>query len=471
MSITAPTISSKLGQTPVFGSVRPTNSVASSSTESRSRTMASILFRSQKIPRDCVGFLCGTTSTEGLGGSTELNALFSELLVSAVANESNSQAAANRLTAKIAPGLADACQLLFESQKAFDASVGRTLLLRSLMPLYLAAGSGKLGSAVTDSKMILRDTWVLSELVRSLKGTDLAEWLLAHHSQEPFSLFNSTFNLSISTISGLFWKSASDGSLDDKQVVASMSTTESLRSAAYWSLAAQFVGQSDQMIVPKNIAIGLIAWDKLTDHWQRLTLALEKNVGLASKKPSSKPIVQSKSVAIEPILNDRRFVEIRSVSDPQLSTNLDRMLGKCRSDQSSMSILVVKKLDRTSGKDESIAIAPNWQSKFIQLIDSVSSSGNVRGFITDEGDLTLVYEDAERSEIAHWIREAFEYFSGGTESDSLATKQAVPLVSGVASVVAPSRTFKIEQLISAAWRCLDGASNQGAGAVKTIEVY
>jgi hypothetical protein len=147
------------------------------------------------------------------------------------------------------------------------------------------------------------------------------------------------------------------------------------------------------------------------------------------------------------------------------------MLGKCRSDQSSLSILVVKKLDRKGGKDESTGLAPNWQSKFIQLMDSVSASGNVRGFITDEGDLTLVYEDAERSEIAHWIREAFEHFSGGTENDSLATKQAVPLVSGVASVVAPSRTFKIEQLISAAWRCLDGATNQGAGAVKTIEVY
>jgi hypothetical protein len=38
-------------------------------------------------------------------------------------------------------------------------------------------------------------------------------------------------------------------------------------------------------------------------------------------------------------------------------------------------------------------------------------------------------------------------------------------------VNAPSRSFQLDQLIEAAWRCRDGAAIQGANAVKTIEVY
>ena len=104
-------------------------------------------------------------------------------------------------------------------------------------------------------------------------------------------------------------------------------------------------------------------------------------------------------------------------------------------------------------------------------MDARGESANVRGFISDDGELSLVFPDVERSELAQWIRESFAKFGQNQKDSKLATSVAVPLVAGVASVNAPSRSFKIEQLIQSAWRCLDGASTQGAGAVKTIEVY
>ena len=96
---------------------------------------------------------------------------------------------------------------------------------------------------------------------------------------------------------------------------------------------------------------------------------------------------------------------------------------------------------------------------------------NVRGFLSDEGELTLVFQDIDRSELTQWIRDAFSKFNEVNPDSTLATPAAQPLVAGVAMVNAPSRSFKIDQLIQAAWRCLDGASTQGAGTVKTIEVY
>ena len=104
-------------------------------------------------------------------------------------------------------------------------------------------------------------------------------------------------------------------------------------------------------------------------------------------------------------------------------------------------------------------------------MDTHGEASNVRGFVSDDGELSLVFQDVEKAELAQWIRESFAKFNNGSADSTLATTVAQPLVAGVAMVNAPSRSFKIDQLIQAAWRCLEGASTQGAGAVKTIEVY
>jgi hypothetical protein len=145
------------------------------------------------------------------------------------------------------------------------------------------------------------------------------------------------------------------------------------------------------------------------------------------------------------------------------------MLTQARSNQSELSFLVVKCLE--THRPNSPSAIQDWQSKFIHCIDEFGLAANARGFVSDEGELSLVYEDVERSEVARWIRESFSKLQETDPEAKLAVASAIPLVAGVASVIAPSRSFKIEQLIQATVRCLDGATKQGAGAIKTIEVY
>ena len=257
-----------------------------------------------------------------------------------------------------------------------------------------------------------------------------------------------------------------------------------------WSLAGQLCCNRAQITIPAELSVGVVAWDKLLDHWHRVSAALSGAVACTPKKiennnstelPTSNLNVsaiaantietQVNSAAIAEtkkpqIVNDKRFVEIRSARDPHLSSNLDQMLQQCRNDQGVLSLIVVKKLGTNSS-----AADQNWQSTFIEYMDSHGEATNVRGFISDDGELTLVFHDVDRAELAQWIRESFGKFNHSNADSSLATTVAQPLVAGVAMVNAPSRSFKIDQLIQAAWRCLDGASTQGAGAVKTIEVY
>jgi hypothetical protein len=91
--------------------------------------------------------------------------------------------------------------------------------------------------------------------------------------------------------------------------------------------------------------------------------------------------------------------------------------------------------------------------------------------VTDAGELALIFYDVDRSDISHWLRESFSQLRSGNSNSTIHSEASELLIAGVAMVSAPSRSFQLEQLIDAAWRCRDGAAIQGANAVKTIEVY
>jgi len=229
----------------------------------------------------------------------------------------------------------------------------------------------------------------------------------------------------------------------------------------------------------------VIAWEKLLDHWQRLSRTIigqTDDSNIAEKSVASGPADSSqidttrKQVSGETkkpeenrIANDHRFVEIRSGRDPQLSSNLDQILQHCKNEQGTMALIVTKRL-ANDGENHGQGFE-NWQSRFIELMDAHGEATNVRGFISGDGELSLVFQGVDRAELGQWIRDSFAKINLANEDSSVATAVALPLVAGVAMVNAPSRSFKIDQLIQSAWRCLDGASKQGAGAVKTIEVY
>ena len=397
--------------------------------------------------------------------------LIVELLHSAGVNETNSNSISKLRDMNAGMGLARSLRWVYQSNEVLGESLNHRMTLKSLMPMYLAAGQGRIGSGWAETISLVRSSCALLELSRLTTSQELSEWLRANNSKgDPHHSILKTFRISITKLADVFWDELSGG----KAKFLNKVSTEK-QHAAWWSLACQFSERHAQITVPAELAAGFIAWDKLLNHWQRMVQALSGKSTSSSSETTNTPsdhALASDLNQIKPTLNDRRFVEIRSSKDPQLSANMEQLLMNARNDQGLLSLIVVKRLcndtrTRSSGSES----LQNWQSKFIKLMDTRGESANVRGFISDEGELSLVFQDVDRSELAQWIRESFAKFGQNQEDSKLATAVVVPLIAGVATVNAPSRSFKIEQLIQSAWRCLDGASTQGAGAVKTIEVY
>jgi hypothetical protein len=456
------------------------------SDEYRSEMIAKTAAKMHELPTSLVHFLCGPLRQSKTSPKPDpLCELMRELLRASSVNESSSETAAQHHQIASADGLAQGLRWIYQIQEEMGEQKCLRLVSKSLMPMYLAAGQGRSGSGWHDTLSLVRSACALVEMDRLTVNHDLAEWLSTKEiNSEPFRSIHQSFRILMPRMSEIFWDEVGKS----RQVVgrtASVAKAKSMtdkQQEAWWSLACQFCDQKPQITVPADLSIGLIDWNKLLDHWHRVVGVLN-NVESKSEKSmfadkSAKAMDPAKTngsegaVPSKPKLDDRRFVEIRSVKDPQLSSNLDRLLLQARNDQGFLTLIVVKKLGASGeGAAAAAGALQNWQSDFIRLIDAHGESANVRGFLSDDGELTLVFQDVERTEVAQWIRESFAKMGTQHRSPSLATTAALPLVAGVASVNAPSRSFKIEQLIQAAWRCLDGAASQGASAVKTIEVY
>ena len=475
-----------LGVPVLAGSDTPSGN--SESCEFRSDILAYAAARTTVLPKDCVRFLVDIPAPSPAGSQQILNAkdsvctiedLITELLSSSLVND-NIQSHTGVHYQRISAGLTDLIKNLYLLKESYGVNHSRRVLLRPLIPIYLSAGQGKLGTGLGDTLSLFRSTLAVAELNRLVDSSDLTEWFTSLSCQDdPLAHLESVFNISTGRFAKRFWHSAfqsqNEGITMSKRAIETLAidVSKDKRAEGWWSLACQISDQNQKIRVPSELAVGLVDWNRLLDHWHRLEVALagglafDKREGLDHKEPSQ--LKENAVIRKVTKLDDRRFVEIRSVNDPELSSNLEKLLTQARSNQTELTLLVVKCLEAKQ-QAPSTAIQ-TWQSKFIHCIDAFGSTANARGFVSDEGDLSLVYEDVQRSEVAHWIRESFSKLKETDQDAQLAVASAVPLVAGVASVIAPSRSFKIEQLIQSALRCLDGASKQGAGAVKTIEVY
>ena len=458
------------------------------SCEFRSDALGYAAARTTNLAKECVNFLLEVPGRLPVGSTTApdakstvciIEALMNELLSSSMVNEPN-QAHNTLPCQQVSAGLSRLVKNLHSIHESFGVLHSRRVLLRPLIPIYLSAGQGKLGTGLSDTLSLFRSTIAVAELNRLLESSDLTEWFLTKSSQEdPFPHLENTFNISTNRLAKRFWhstfQSRNEGVAISKRAIEALAidTSKDKRAAGWWSLACQISDQNQKIRVPAEVAVGLVDWNRLLDHWHRLELALAGGLPLSGRdgltQKDSQPTAETSVKSKVTKLDDRRFVEIRSVNDPELSSNLEKMLSQARSNQSELSFLVVKCLE--SQQPNSPSAIQGWQSKFIHCIDEFGLAANARGFVSDEGDLSLVYEDVERSEVARWIRESFSKLQETDPEAKLAVASAIPLVAGVASVIAPSRSFKIDQLIQSAVRCLDGATKQGAGAIKTIEVY
>ena len=486
-TFTAPTIGGQAINAPALASL-PGAADRPESCELRSDALGYAAARTTKLPKECINFLveipgslsAATSPTSDAKNSTcVIEAMMNELLSSSMVNDLN-QTHNSIPYQQASAGLSLLVKNLHAIHESFGVLHSRRILLRPLIPIYLSAGQGKLGTGLSDTLSLFRSTIAVAELNRLLESSDLTEWFSTKSSHDdPFPHLENTFNISTNRLAKRFWhstfQSRNEGVAISKRAIEALAldTSKDKRAAGWWSLACQISDQNQKIRVPAEVAVGLVDWNRLLDHWHRLELALAGGLpssdrdGLPPK--DSQPTVETSVKPKVMKLDDRRFVEIRSVNDPELSSNLEKMLTQARSNQSELSFLVVKCLE--SQKPTSPSAIQGWQSKFIHCIDEFGLAANARGFVSDEGDLSLVYEDVERSEVARWIRESFSKLQETDPAAKLAVASGVPLVAGVASVIAPSRSFKIDQLIQSAVRCLDGATKQGAGAIKTIEVY
>ena len=469
------------------------------SVESRTASVARLAARTTVIPKDVIRQILSPKAIDLPDRRSDpLFALMTELVQASCTNELSASNITAELDQANSASLAVSARWLYQMEPNFGEPLTSKILLKSLMPLYLAAGHGRAGNGVLDTFSLIRTACMHAELDRLISGHELAEWLMesSRSNSDPLEAIAKAFRIALPKMADTFWNAIVDTSkstLDTSKTLPAAANLSVEKHRAWWSLAGQLSNHRAQITVPAELSVGVIAWDKLLDHWQRVSQTLSgegecKTTENSSRGPGGSSSSNLKSIVCSgekyarkdnptatgeiqkyKIANDNRFVEIRSARDPQLSSNLDQLLQQCRNDQGSLALIVVKKL-RSSGSSVPVALQ-NWQSTFIEYMDSHGEATNVLGFVSDDGELTLVFHDVERAELAQWIRDSFARFNNADAESLLVTHAAQPLVAGVAVVTAPSKSFKIDQLIQAAWRCLEGASTQGAGAVKTIEVY
>ncbi len=362
-----------------------------------------------------------------------------------------------------------------------------SLLLFSFMPIYLASSRDKIVPAVESTMDKLRQSVCVALWLRVMDCDSGYRWLdeLVCKGQVLDSAFQQNLRISIPRLAGHYWS----GSLCKSQ------PTETDR--GLWEITCQLLRGESQIHIPKSMTLGVVSWEKILQHWNSLKQALASSasgstsdsykivgpvggtcsdashpdrIGAtnshevvdASETKEKKSNIQA---AAGPVSKDRRIVEIRSSSDPQLKKVLDQLLQRSRDEQSMLTIAVVSRLCVEQDRPG------NWFSPMIDQIILESEAEDLKGFVTDAGELALIFYDVDRSDISHWLRESFSQLRSGNSNSTIHSEASELLIAGVAMVSAPSRSFQLEQLIDAAWRCRDGAAIQGANAVKTIEVY
>ncbi|XZE21718.1 hypothetical protein SH449x_001623 [Pirellulaceae bacterium SH449] len=408
--------------------------------------------------------------------------------------------------AKFLNGLATCLATVQRAGQRLDKSAGgflsETLLLDAILPIYLASSSESMRLGLESVSSKLRRAYCILGWVSLLEPEPAARWADLKIEQRHFldTAIEQSFQISIPRIACRYWSLPYQppGCTD--------------LNLGVWDIACQIVLGENQLVVPKGMSLGLVSWEKILQHWNELKSALtldsnsldwEQNLATSTNSnehhgdwtpdiaenadtvknadtadaPSTDrceveepvPAVvsspgNSPEASITPS-QDRRLVEIRSSSDPNLKKVLEQFLQRSREEQTTLAIAVVSRI-RPDQQSSS-----NWFSPMIDRLVKESDVEDLKGFVTDAGELALMLYEVDRSEIANWLREAFARLRNDTTKNRMVAQESEELVAGVAMVNSPSRSFQLDQLIDAAWRCRDGAAIQGANAVKTIEVY
>lgn len=430
--------------------------------------------------------------------------------------------------------IAMAMQWIADRTTHWPSPLRETALLKPLIPLYLATSQSSRLQTVDNitacghTNTLLSELMTIVEIEKSLSHCGFNEWFTdrKRFSHDPIDSMRLSFQIQLSDVTVAMCTRITQRA--DRKISALLrsihaaGTIQEFMHRGWWSIALQWCSGQTAMTPPPELKIGLVPWDRLRSHWNQVLQIL--NAPLLS--PTASALVNATTNAPVPLdpkpsnhhcgiehalqsptapsygdvvhdeashnedsrrdtppqqssivnlhhHNDSRLVEIRTANDPLLQENLERLLDDCRMNQGILSIVVVRlHLDKGAGLPNTNGELHRWQSEYIRVLEPLTEPLSISGFLSENGDLALVIQDIERSEMVQIVRDGFaELNRSMVASRSLATNRPTPFVAGISTVSGPSRSFAITQLIDAAWRCLDGAIVQGAGSVKSLEVF
>ena len=372
------------------------------------------------------------------------------------------------------------------------ANYARQLILTTVLPIYLRSSSQPLARSIANATQLAWEHRMLltlndmldGDLILAIAEIELVDRSPIHAAQEVLAL-NLSEIISQNEFDGHRFSSEREhNSIHSKMLENARRESDFLKIApdqreGYWMIASQWIQQKEAITLPANLAVGAVSWPRLRGHWKELCECLASSNSVVSdnnNEPSQLNTISGVQVGtLDDLLPE--VIEIRSSNDPELSRNLEIHLQRCRERSGSLALVVIRckadpvsKLNRhVSGSRGSLS---QWQLDLITTLQASLDHRKMYGFYTTDGDLALIMEDVDRSEVTLLVRKVIETEAIVEDEDTRLLDQAgLPLYSGIACVQSPSKSFRLDQLIESAWRCLEASLRQPPGAVKSIEAY
>jgi hypothetical protein len=173
------------------------------------------------------------------------------------------------------------------------------------------------------------------------------------------------------------------------------------------------------------------------------------------------------------------IAEVRSHNDPAFVDVLRRQLAAARSEKQvavMCAIRVVEELPQAANSQPSRGVA-TWQQALVDRLAAHPVVQQPYAFLSSAGELLLTVRDIDRGEVTNLIREAMEELLAVKPRSANSARSfpgsPTPLrhYAGIAAVDSPAAGFAAEQLVAAAFRCLEAAQRQSKAAIKSIEVF
>lgn len=205
-----------------------------------------------------------------------------------------------------------------------------------------------------------------------------------------------------------------------------------------------------------------------------------------SLKSSAKALPKVAASSTHPAIEEY----FSSLDDNELRMSLESALNEARSLEVPVNLVVIRELKtldvKTNTNSEnrsegSLEIQKSPSREWLeQVCEDLSQSHDdcefFKMYSIRSGELVYVQGGGDRLKLLPFVRNVLDgsaaLLSGEVVSiDGDAAQTPNGLVAGLASVGRPNKSFRSSSLLQASLRCLEAAQRQGAGTIKSIEVF